>query len=70
MKDLKKVTVEDVVNALVNTMAEELIANDGNYNADSCLAIESVVDKFMNEDQKNAFMENVENVFKIMTEEE
>ena len=70
MKDLKKVTVEDVVNALVNTMAEELIANDGNPNADSCLAIESVADKFMNPDQKKAFMRNVQNVVKIMTDED
>ena len=70
MKDFYKVSLDDVLNTLVRRNAQEIILNDGNVNADSCLAIESVADKFMNSDQKKAFMRNVQNVYEIMTEED
>jgi len=66
MKDFYKVSLDDVLNALVRRNAQEIILNDGNVNADSCLAIDSVAEELMNEEQLSAYHKNVMNMVEIL----
>ncbi len=70
MKDFDSVTRKDVLFVLVERMAEELSINDGNANAEGCLAVESVASELMNERQLDLFHDKVQLRYSQMMEEE